>query len=169
MTTTHRIALAALALGTVVAMLVVVAASSWAERPPETGTGTGVIATIETVDGPREAGPNRIETRRLTGTLDGALQGTFVEEVRGVVGADDDVRFQGTAVFDGTLEGCGSGTVNLRVNGRGQAGQAPGLPATVANVRIVDQASNTLPVTGQGTITQEGADLTYEIEFHCRD
>lgn len=169
MTPTHKIASAGLALVTVVAMLVVLAASSWADRPPEAGTGTGVIATIETIDGPRDAGPNRIETRRLTGTLEGALQGTFVEEVRGVVSADNEVRFQGTAVFDGALEGCGSGTVNLRVSGRGQAGQAPGLPATVANVRIVDQGSNTLAVTGHGTITQEGADLTYDIEFHCRE
>lgn len=169
MTSTHKVALSGLALVTVVAMLVIVAASSWAERPPETGTGTGVIATVETIDGPRDAGPNRVETRRLTGTLDGALQGTFVEEVRGVVSADDEVRFQGTAVFDGALDGCGSGTVGLRVSGRGQAGQAPGLPATVADVRIVDQASNTLPATGHGTITQEGADLTYQVEFHCTE
>lgn len=167
MTPTHKITLTGLALVTAVAMLVIVAASSWAERPPETGTGTGVITTVETIDGPRDTGPNRVETRRLTGTLDGALQGTFFEEVRGVVSADGEVRFQGTAVFDGALDGCGSGTVDLRVNGRGQAGQAPGLPATVADVRIVDQASNTLAVTGHGTITQEGADLTYDIAFHC--
>ena len=86
-----------------------------------------------------------------------------------MVGADGQVRFQGTGVFVGTLEGCGSGTVNLRLNGRGQAGEAPGLPATVTKFRVVDQASNTLAATGHGTIRQEGLDLEYEFQFVCRE
>lgn len=167
MPATRKLALTGAGLLTLVAILLLLAASSWAERPGS-GEGEGQITNVEVLDS-RESGNNRIEERRLNGFLSGTLDGTFEEEVRGVVGSDGTVRFQGTGVYDGTLEGCGFGTVNLRVNGRGQAGQAPGLPATVTKFRVVDRASNTLDVTGHGTIFQEGADLAYELEFVCHE
>lgn len=167
MTATRRLALTGMGLCTVVAMMLVLAASSWADRP-SSGAGEGQITSVAVLDS-REAGTNRIEERRLVSSITGTLDGTVVEEVRGVVGADGQVRFQGTGVFVGSLEGCGSGTVNLRLNGRGQAGQAPGLPATVTKFRVVDQASNTLAATGHGTIRQEGLDLEYEFQFVCRE
>lgn len=167
MTATRRLAAAGLGIGTLVGLLLVLAGSSWAERP-STGEGEGQITNVEILDS-RESGENRIEKRRLNGFLTGTLEGEFVEEVRGVVGADNQVRFQGTGVFEGTLEGCGFGTVNLSVNGRGEAGQAPGLPATVTEYRVIDESSNTLDVTGHGTIRQEGADLAYELEFVCHE
>lgn len=167
MPATRKFAFISTALLILVAILLLLAAASWAERPGS-GKGEGQITNVEVLDS-RESGDNRIEERRLNGSLSGTLEGTFVEEVRGVVGSDGQVRFQGTGVFDGALEGCGFGTVNLRVDGRGQAGQAPGLPATVTEFRVVDRPSNTLDATGHGTIRQEGADLAYELEFVCHE
>ena len=166
MTTTRKITLTGMALCTGVAMLFVLAVSSWAQGPPQTGAGTGTIVDLKVLDS-REDGTNRIETRELTVDLEGDLDGTFVQEVRGVVRADGQVRFQGTGEFDGTLEGCGAGTVHFRLNGRGQAGEPPGLPATTVQATVVDQASNPRPATGRATIEQTGLNLSYEVEYVC--
>ena len=168
MATTRKITLTGTVLFTGMAMLLALAASSWAQGPPVTGTGTGTIMDLEVLDS-RDAGTNRIETRRLTVELDGALKGTFIQEVRGVVSADGQVRFQGTGEFTGELEGCGEGTSHFRLNGRGQAGPFPDLPVTTVNGTVVDQASTTVPATGHGTFTQAGPQLTYEIQYVCHD
>ncbi len=169
MSATRKMALTGLVLFTGMAMLLALAASSWAQGPPVTGTGTGILVQEPEVLDSREAGNNRIETRELIVELEGALEGTFTQEVRGVVSADGQVRFQGTGEFEGTLEGCGEGTSHFRLNGRGQAGEFPDFPATTVNAAVVDQASSTLPATGRGTFSQTGPFLTYEIQYVCHN
>jgi hypothetical protein len=131
--------------------------------PPITGSGTGVITSIEDVSS-RTAGNNVIKERRLTGTLSGSLQGTFTEEVRGVI-HDGRVTFEGTLQVTGSVPQCGTGTFVLGMNGEGQAGLSP---ITDAKVRVIDHASNTVPVGGTGSVHQDGASLNYEIRYTCR-
>lgn len=136
-----------------------------AAGPPRTGTGTGVITSV-VITSTRAAGPNTIQERRLEGALEGALQGVFVQDARGVIHPDGLVTFQATLEFAGTVEGCGDeeGTLTAAVSGHGQAGQ----PVTYATVRVINQASNTLRVNGQGWMHQVGADVTYEVKYVCR-
>ena len=131
--------------------------------PPATGNGTGLITSLEDVS-TRNAGRNVIKERRLTGTLSGSLQGSFVEEVRGVI-HDGRVTFEGTLEFTGSVPGCGDGTFVLGLSGEGQAGL---FPVTDATVRVITHASNTIPVGGTGTVHQEGPSLTYDIKYTCR-
>jgi hypothetical protein len=134
--------------------------------PPLAGTGTGEILTLE-ITSSREAGGNRIESRELTGRVDGTLQGEFVEHVSGVVHRDGRVTFSGTMVFTGTVGDCGEGTITLGLSGRGEVPMA-GFPVTEASVRVIDQAANTVAVSGVGTVQQEGPFLTYAIQYVCR-
>lgn len=134
--------------------------------PPLTGQGTGIITSIVETSS-RNAGPNRIAERALTGTmLTGPLAGgTFEEEVRGVVHPNGTVTFQGTLSFSGTLQGCGDGTLTGRLAGRGTAGAAP---VTDAHVALVGGRGATIPAAGTGWFHQDGPHLTYEITYVCR-
>lgn len=134
-----------------------------AAGPPEEGSGSGTILTLD-ITSSREAGGNVIQERTLTGTVSGTLDGTFVEQVRGVIHANGLVTFQGTMHFTGTLEGCGEGSLTLGLSGRGVAG----LPVTDAQVRVINQSANTIDATGTGTVHQEGPSLTYDIRYVCR-
>jgi hypothetical protein len=138
--------------------------SAGALGPPLTGSGTAVIHDLE-VFPIREAGPNRIQERRLTGTLFGTLEGTFVEHARGTIHGTGLVTYQATFVFEGTVDGCeGPGTFRASLSGTGQAG----LPETDATFRVIDQASNTLRIGGTGTMRQVGPTATYTVRYVCR-
>jgi hypothetical protein len=140
------------------------AAPASASGPPLEGSGTGLVTALS-IDSVRAAGSNSIQERTLTGTVDGVLRGTWEQQVRGVVHDGRLVTFQGTMTFSGTLEGCGAGTITLGVSGRGTPGAAP---VTEAQVRVIDQPSNTIDVTGVGTVEQTGPFMTYDIRFVCR-
>lgn len=127
-----------------------------------TGTGTGLIrsvaiTTVRSVDG------NVIQERDLSGTVTGALQGTFVEHVRGVIDRTGHVTFKGTITFTGTVAGCGTGALTMAITGRG----ITGVPVTEAHIRVIHAASNTLAVHGVGTLEQNGPSLTYEVQYRC--
>ena len=115
----------------------------------------------------REAGQNRFEDRVLTGTVTGTLEGTFVQDTSGVVHESGRVVFDGTMTFTGRVSDCGEGTINLAVSGRGHIPE-PDFSITEASVRVVEQAANTVDVTGQGTVFQEGPNLTYDIQYNCQ-
>ena len=153
-------------IGVVVAALVVLLIS-WATPasagPPLSGAGSGVITSLVETSS-RDAGGNRIAERRLEGVMTGALQGTFVEEVRGVVHRNGVVNFHGTLTFTGEVAGCGTGTITGRLQGRGQGNP----PLTDATITVVNQAANTVAVTGRGTVAQTGPFLSYEIQYSCR-
>lgn len=145
----------------------VAAASPAAAQPPDSGSGTGEITDID-VTVIRETETNRFEERILDGSVNGTLEGTFVQEVSGKVHKKTgSVVFRGTMTFDGELENCGSGTLNLRVSGKGRIVR-PGFPITEASVRVVDQSENDIDATGQGTVFQEGQALEYDIQYKCR-
>lgn len=132
---------------------------------PLSGSGTGRITNL--VPTPvREVGGNRFEDRILTGTVTGTLEGTFEQHVSGMVHKSGRVVFDGTMTFDGQVGDCGTGTLTLGVTGRGQI-EPPGIPITEASVRVIEQATNTVDITGMGTVSQEGANLTYEIQYKC--
>lgn len=132
--------------------------------PPLTGSGTGMITSLE-ITSERQAGPNRIQERTLTGILDGTLQGSFEEHARGVIHGTGLITFQATFVFTGTVEGCeGEGSFSASLSGTGQAGE----PITDASFRVVDQASNTLRIAGTGTMRQVGPHATYDVRYVCR-
>lgn len=132
--------------------------------PPQTGGGEGFLTRLEVIP-IREAGGNRIEERIIEGVLTGALEGTFVEHARGVVHRNGLVTFQATFEFEGTVAGCGTGTLTAALSGRGQAGAEP---VTEANFRVINQASNTLKVAGTGTMHQVGPFITYEVKYVCK-
>jgi hypothetical protein len=149
-----------IALGTVVAGLTF-AAPAYASAPT-TGAGSGVITSVS-ITSTREADGNIIQVRELTGTVTGTLNGTFAEQVRGVIHPSGLVTFHGVMTFDGAVAGCGSGTVTIGLSGLG----VTGAPVTVAAIRVIDQASSTLGVKGVGTVTQDGPLLSYEVRYHC--
>ena len=85
-----------------------------------------------------------------------------------MVHPDGTVTFQGTLVFVGTVDGCGTDlTLTARLQGRGQTGPPPTLPVTEATVTVIDQAANTVRVTGHGTVLQNGPALSYSIQYSC--
>jgi hypothetical protein len=151
-----------LALVAVLALLLM-AAPAAATGPPQTGSGNGVITNLE-ITSERTAGPNSIQERTITMAVTGTLDGTFVQEVRGVVHDGRFVTFQGTGTFTGTMEGCGAGTVTLGITGKGSAGQHP---VTESSVRVIGSASNTIDARGVGTVLQDGPLMSYEIRFIC--
>jgi hypothetical protein len=130
---------------------------------PLSGSGTATITRLE-VETVREAGGNVTEIRQLAGTVEGAIEGTFVETVTGVVHKSGMVTFHGTMTFTGTVQGCGEGTFTVGVTGRAQSG----VPTGEGTFRAIDQASNTLPITGTGTLQQTGPSIDYEVRYTCR-
>jgi hypothetical protein len=144
--------------------LLVLAAPAGAAGPPQQGSGEGVI-TIADIEFVREAGGNSVQNREIHGTVTGTLEGTFVQEVRGVVHPNGHVTFQGTMTFTGTVGECGEGTVTLGLSGHGQAGA---FPITESRVQPIRQAANDVAVTGQGTVSQSGPFITYELQYACR-
>lgn len=147
--------------------LTLTAMSPAAAQPPVSGYGTGQITAVEITD-VREADGNRHEDRVIRGTVEGTLEGTFVERVSGVVHKSGRVVFHGIMMFSGQMEDCGEGAINLGLSGKGRVGEGPGFPITEASVRVINQAANTIDVTGQGTVFQEGQDLTYDIQYVCK-
>lgn len=146
------------------ALLLSAAVPAAASGPPLSGSGEGVITSVEETSS-RDAGGNRIAERRLEGFMSGALEGSFVEEVRGVVHGNGTVTFHGTLEFTGTVAGCGSGTVTGRLAGKGTAGPNP---QTEARFTAADQPSSTIDTSGTGVVVQDGPFITYEIQYHCR-
>lgn len=135
--------------------------------PPVSGSGDAVITNLE-VFPVREVGGNTFEDRVLQGrTLSGPLDGTFEQKVSGKVHENGRVVFRGRMEFTGTVGDCGEGTINLGISGRGDVPE-PGLPITEASARVINQAANTVDVTGTGNLSQEGPFLTYDIRYVCR-
>lgn len=163
---TRRAALRTIGGTTIFGAGTVAAVSPTAAQPPVSGSGTGQITHVETTN-VREVDGNRHEDRILRGTVEGTLDGTFEQHTSGVVDESGRVVFRGTMTFTGELEDCGEGTINLRFSGKGHVPR-PGFPITEASVRVVNQAANTIDVTGQGTVSQEGQDLTYDIQYVCK-
>ena len=134
--------------------------------PPVSGSGDALITNLEAFP-VREVGGNTFEDRVLHGkTVSGPLDGTFEQTVSGKVHASGRVVFRGRIEFTGSLGDCGEGTLNLGVSGRGHVPQ-PGFPITEASVRVIDQATNTIDVTGTGSLFQRGPELTYDIQYVC--
>lgn len=152
----------AVAIAAGAALLLLWAAPSGAATPLS-GSGDGYV-TGNTVTSSRQAGPNHVVNRDITGTLSGALEGTFTEHIAGVVHPDGTVTFHGTLTLTGTVERCGSGTLVGRLQGRGQASP----PVTDARATIIDQSANTISVTGHGTVRQVGVALSYTLRYSCR-
>ena len=126
------------------------------------GTGTGLIEAVA-ITTVRSADRNVIQERDLAGTVTGALQGTFVEHVRGVIHGTGLVTFEGTITFTGTVAGCGTGALTMGISGQG----ITGAPVTQAQIRVIDSGSNTIGAHGVGTLMQSGPSLTYEMQYQC--
>lgn len=157
-TTTRRLVSTVLAAGLAV-LLVAAPASS----RPLSHSGTGTITNLD-VDVTRQAGGNVTQVRTVEGTVQGPITGTFVETVTGVVHASGLVTFHGTMTFEGTVDGCGDGTFTVGVTGRAQAG----VPTADASFRAIGHATDTLAVTGTGTLRQVGPQLTYDVRYSCQ-
>ncbi|KAB1188107.1 MULTISPECIES: hypothetical protein [Haloferax] len=135
-------------------------------QQPQMGTGTGQITNLE-ITNTRYADGVRHEDRHLEGTISGTLDGTFEEDVSGTVFPSGRVVLHGTMTFTGQVADCGTGTLHLKVSGQGTVTDPAG-PIVDSTVRVVDQAANTLNVTGQGTVRQEGPNLSYDVQYRCR-
>lgn len=134
---------------------------------PISGSGDARITNLE-VFPVREVGGNTFEDRILEGeSLSGPLDGTFKQTVSGKVDESGRVVFRGRIEFTGSLADCGEGVLNLGVTGRGEVPE-PGFPITESSVRVINQSANTIDVTGTGSLSQLGPDLTYEIRYNCR-
>lgn len=129
---------------------------------PLYASGTGTITSLD-VDITRDAGGNVTQVRTVEGTVDGAIVGTFAETVTGVVHKSGLVTFHGTMTFDGTVDGCGDGTFTVGVSGRAQAG----VPTADATFRAIGHQTNTLSITGTGTLQQVGPHITYDVRYSC--
>ena len=148
-------------------LLIPVTAPASSQGVVRSGEGTGYFTSLEETSS-RQAGANRIAERVLTGVLtSGPLQGEFTERVRGVIHPTGQVTFHGTMEFTGTAEGCNDGqpgTVVARLSGTGQAGAAPVTDATFA---LVDRAAGSLAATGQGSVHQDGLQVSYTVQYVC--
>ena len=79
-------------LGAVAGALILAAPISAGSERVGTGTGTLEVRSSTIV---RQTDEYRIERRTIRGTFSGALKGTYVERVRGVVTASDSSRSTG--------------------------------------------------------------------------
>ena len=147
-----------------VAMLIaaLIAAAPASASVPLTGTGTGAILSVTTTS-VRTADGNIIQERDLAGIVAGTLQGTFTEHVRGVIHPSGLVTFEGTITLDGAVAGCGAGKLTLGISGQG----ITGAPVTEAHIRVIDGGSNTIPAHGEGTLSQTGPALSYQLQYQC--
>ena len=165
---TRRAVLRTIGGATVFGAGTVASVSPTAAQPPVSGSGTGKITNLE-VFPIREVGGNTFEDRILEGeTLTGPLDGSLEWNISGKVHASGRVVFNGTMEFTGTLEDCGEGTINLGISGRGDIPE-PGFPITEASARVINQPENTIDVTGTANLFQEGPDLTYDIQYNCKE
>jgi hypothetical protein len=162
---TRRAVLQAVGGATIVGTAATAAAKPGNPGAPVSGAGTGRILELETTN-VREADGNRHEDRTIRGPIGGTLEGTFEQHTSGVVHKSGRVVFHGTMMFTGTVADCGEGIINLKVSGRGRV--TPDGPITEGSIRVVNQAANTVGITGQGTVSQKNADITYEIQYRCR-
>jgi len=154
---------------TALAALLLLAAPAAAQGPLLQGGGTGQIVIdpggIEEI---RNAGGNSIQERELSGVIEGTLAGTFEERARGTVHRTGRITFRAELVFTGTVEDCGSEQHTLVLKLAGQGRSTDEGPVTEARVRVVGDERNTLDATGQGTVYQDGTDLTYDLQYRCR-
>jgi hypothetical protein len=140
-----------------------------AAGPPLQGEGTGVIfIDPDKIEEVRNAGGNSIQERELDGTIEGTLDGSFTERATGTVHRTGLITFRAELVFTGTIDGCGDDVHTLVLKLAGQGHATPQGPITEASVRVVGDERNTVEATGQGTVYQEGTDLTYELQYKCR-
>ncbi len=134
-----------------------------AEARPLAGGGTASLLPPD-VSEVRIAGGNVTQIRTIDATVLGTITGTFVETVTGVTHKSGLVTFHGTITFTGAVAGCGEGTFTVGVTGRAQAGA----PTADATFRVIKQATNTLAITGTGTLHQVGPAITYDVRYTCR-
>lgn len=134
--------------------------------PPVSGSGDGNITNLE-VFPVRKVGGNTFEDRILRGNLTGTLEGTFKQNTSGKVHESGHVVFRGTMTFTGRVAACGQGTISVRVSGRGHIPE-PGFPITEVSGTVINQAANTVDVTGTADLSQRGPNLTYDIQYVCR-
>lgn len=151
--------------------VLLLAAPAAAKGPPESGGGTGAITGLE-IEPIRSVGGNNQEDRTVSGTVEGTLDGTFVQETTGTVhtnAPNNRVTFRGVLTFTGTIDGCGDEvhTLVLGMSGQGTVPE-PGFPVTEARLRAIGHPDTTVDVTGQGTVSQNGPFLDYEIDYICR-
>lgn len=149
----------------------VLAAPAAATGPPLEGSGTGEITGLD-IAPIRDVGGNDHQHRTVVGTVEGALEGEFVQETAGTVHTnhpDNLVTFRGVLTFTGTIEGCGDEehTLVLRMSGKGTVPE-PGFPVTEARLRAIGHPDTTVDITGQGTVSQTGPLLEYELDYICR-
>jgi hypothetical protein len=110
-------------------------------------------------------------------TTDGDWRGELVESVAGSARPLDDGSFRyttaGVAVFSGTIEGCGSGTLTIASNADRSIGAAADDPADASSWWIVDGggSGDLAEASGRGTfsggITDAGFTSQYEGTFSC--
>lgn len=150
------------ALGLGVLLVLAAGASLASAGPPAPASGTGEITT-SVVTSVRTADGNVITEFLQTGTISGTLSGTFVETVRVVQHADGRITFHGAATLTGSAEGCGAGTIPLRLEG---TGLAAGLVAE-GRIRTARASENTAGVEAVLTFEQAGATFTYAGTYMC--
>lgn len=146
-----------------IASLAAVLVAAPAASKPLSDSGTGTITSLD-VDVVRSAGGNVTQVRTVEGTVAGPITGTFVETVTGVVHKSGLVTFHGTMTFHGNVDGCGEGTFTVGVTGRAQAG----VPTADATFRAIGRSTNTLAITGTGTLQQVGPQITYDVRYTCQ-
>jgi hypothetical protein len=147
----------------IAALLLSMAGPAAAHGPPLQGDGTGELE-LSYLEVLRTPGPNSIQYRELTGTVEGALTGEIVQRVTGTVHGAGHVTFRGTLEFTGTVAGCGDEehTLTLGLTGKGLAGAAP---VTESTVRAIGGPGQGPAVVGVGTVFQDGFDVTYSLQY----
>lgn len=151
------------------AAVLLLAAPAGAQGPPLQGGGTGeIVIDPDKINEIRNAGGNSIQERELDGVIEGTLDGTFEERATGTVHRTGRITFRAELVFTGEIEGCGDETHTLVLKLAGQGQSTDVGPVTEASVRVVGDERNTIDATGQGTVYQDGTDLTYDLQYRCR-
>ena len=129
---------------------------------PQAASGTAQVTTF-TPTSTRQAGDNTLVEGIATGTFSGTFTGTFVEHLTEIIHPDGDLNFQGEIVFTGNVDGCGSGTVVLRDEGRGTQFGA----FSDAHAVTVDQGFGTVDVHAILDFDFVGFSATYTGTFQC--
>jgi hypothetical protein len=145
-----------------VAVFVLVAPASASSPLPA----AGVETYVPNFTSERVADGNVFLTALNPGTKTGTFTGTQVADFTLVLFKDGTFNFEGIVTFTGTVEGCGSGTVVFRSEGKGFV-----LPDGSAMITRDHQQTlfgqGTLPVHASLDEVGAGTTLPYTGEYHC--
>jgi hypothetical protein len=152
------------ALGALVVAVVVFTVAPASASPPMPAAGTVAYVPVFTPD--KVAGGNTFLIAMNPGTVTGTFAGTALTAGTLKIFEDGSFNFAGRVTFEGTVAGCGEGTVVYQIEGAGYllGGVVPVFTRQNMHTLV---GQGTLPVHSNVDLLGIGTTLNYSGTYHC--